>query len=130
MPTMTLIKTVSATLRSDLFTDPDVGDLHAETQWQIRSDTEFSDLVLDLQSANFLTQLPLLDYMLDANRTYWWRARYFDALLAASEWSPPSSFTTVLNADDDLNGDGVPDAQDKATLLIFQSEARAVMSSG
>ncbi len=99
-------------LRSDLFTDPDVGDLHAETRWQISSDTEFSDLVLDLQSANFLTQLPLLDYMLDANRTYWWRARFFDARLAASEWSTPSSFTTVLNADDDLNGDGVPDAQE------------------
>lgn len=103
-------------LRSDLFTDPDIGDLHAETRWQISSDTEFSDLVLDLQSANFLTQLPLLDYMLDTNRTYWWRARYFDARLAASEWSTPSSFTTVLNADDDLNGDGVPDAQE----IVFE----------
>jgi len=99
-------------LRSDLFTDPDVGNLHAETRWQVSSNAEFSDLVLDLQSATFLTQLPLLDYMLDPDRTYWWRVRYFDDHAAASEWSTPGSFTTVLSADDDLDGDGVPDAQE------------------
>ena len=99
-------------LRSDLFTDPDVGDIHTETRWQVSSDTEFSDLVLDLQSATFLTQLPLVDYILDPERTYWWRVRYFDDHAAASEWSTPSSFNTVLSADDDLDGDGVPDAQE------------------
>lgn len=99
-------------LRSDLFTDQDVGNLHAETRWQVSSNSEFSDLVLDLQSATFLTQLPLLDYMLDPDRTYWWRVRYFDDHATASEWSTPGSFTTVLSADDDLDGDGVPDAQE------------------
>lgn len=99
-------------LRSDFFTDPDAGDFHTETRWQVSGNTEFSDLVLDLQSATFLTQLPLLDYILEPDRTYWWRVRYFDDHAAASEWSATSSFMTVLSADDDLDGDGVPDAQE------------------
>ena len=99
-------------LRSGPLTDPDVGDIHAETRWQVSSNTEFKDLVLDLQSDTFLTQLPLLDYMLEPDRTYWWRVRYFDDHAAASEWSTPGSFTTVLSADDDIDGDGVPDAQE------------------
>ncbi|MDZ7579579.1 MAG: thrombospondin type 3 repeat-containing protein [Deltaproteobacteria bacterium] len=77
-------------LRSDLFTDPDIGDLHAETRWQISSDTEFSDLVLDLQSANFLTQLPLLDYMLDATAPPG-AAPVFGRSLGRSRLPPPSS---------------------------------------
>jgi hypothetical protein len=86
-------------LQTGDFSDPD-GDTHAETTWQISTESNFSSLVLDVTSDSFLTSLTVPE--LNDNRG------------AASEWSDPYySFTTIAApASDDTDSNGIPDEQE------------------
>lgn len=105
------------TLMTDFFVDAD-GDAHAHTRYQIATSTDWtSDLVFEGDFTSHLTSITLGDLILDAETTYYWRVRFYDAHNGASDWSAVSSFTTANSqsagfADED--GDGILDDQEVA----------------
>ena len=103
-------------LRTDPFSDPDEGDTHTNTRWQISSESDFSDnenYIADVEGAVHLTSLTVPEFILDKNTTYYCRVRFFDNNNGGSEWSNVHSFTTMNEGpftDDDSNG--IPDNQE------------------
>ena len=112
-------------VRTGPFSDPDSGDSHSKSRWQISSQADFSSLVLDISSNTWLTELPVPDSVLDRAATYYVRVQFYDACSEASAWSDAVDFRTVSTVIDsnlngipdsdevgatvDLNGDGIPD---------------------
>ena len=99
-------------MTTDVFSDPNDGDTHLKTQWQISSDGSFSSLVFDVTSNKYLTSLTLPELVLNINTTYYWRVRFYDNYGEASQWSVPYSFTTLTASLDDTNSNGIPDDQE------------------
>jgi hypothetical protein len=99
-------------LQTGSFLDPDTGDRHLFTHWQISRRSDFRELVFELQSDVHLTSLPLPASLLDGGTTYYWRAKYTDNRLADSVWSPLAWFDTVDAAVADSDGNGIPDVQE------------------
>jgi hypothetical protein len=113
------------TAQTEPFSDPDAGDSHSKSRWQISAAADFASLVLDISTTTWLTQLPVPHSLLDRNTTYFVRVQFFDAVSEASEWSDAVEFRTIsalVDADQDgipdsrevdntvdLNGDGIPD---------------------
>jgi hypothetical protein len=96
----------------DKFIDPVTCVTHQNTRWQISEDPEFQGLVYNrnvFEADPFSHQLP--PGVLGPNTTYYWRANIDCSSGCASEYSATSSFTTG-NADNDANGNGVPDDQE------------------
>jgi hypothetical protein len=92
------------------FYDPDSGDIHLKTQWQIFD--ELSDTCLfDTQTSSSLTALALPKLILDENTGYYVKVRYFDNHGGASEWSQSVMFMTDINTED-TDGNGIPDHQE------------------
>jgi hypothetical protein len=54
------------------------GDTHAETQWQISTENDFSTLILDITSTSHITSLSVLQSILGDDTMYYWRARFSD----------------------------------------------------
>jgi hypothetical protein len=102
-------------LRTGSFSDPDRGTEHRQTEWEISTEDDFSSTVLTTTRAARLKLLIIPKFVLVGGTTYYWRARFYDNYLIASEWSDPSSFTT-LAAVIDQNGNGIPDNQENATV--------------
>jgi chitinase len=98
-------------LQASAFTDPDSGDSHAATLWQIARSSDFSDMVYELRSETHLTELPVPELVLDADTSYFWRASYTDGVGAESNVSVPRRFTTLAVDPFDTDGNGIPDAQ-------------------
>jgi PKD repeat protein len=91
---------LTPTLESSAFSDPDEGDTHAASQWQIRSSAgNYSDPVWDSDrdTAN-LTSISVPSGELGYNTTYYWRVRYEDNNGAWSSWSVETRFTTEEEA--------------------------------
>jgi len=100
------------TLQVDEFYDPDTGDYHTETEWQIyRLLNNNSKCVFELRSSEALTSLDVPALILDADKEYSWRSRFYDNNGNPSEWSAYGYFTTMQNTSD-LNENGVPDSQE------------------
>ncbi len=101
-------------LKTESFSDPDSGDTHAQTEWQISTDPSFSSefVVLDVTSDSFLTSLTVPEFILDVNTSYYWRAKFYDDHDGPSEWSDFFTFTTITLNETDLNEDGIPDDQE------------------
>lgn len=97
-------------LQTKAFSDPDGGDTHAETRWQVFREDD-SACVLDIRSNSALTRLTVPKLVLDEATAYFWRVRFTDSRGAASEWSNYGFFSTQ-NSGTDLNADGIPDAQE------------------
>ena len=97
-------------LQTAVFSDPDSGDTHAETRWQVFRDDD-SACVLDVRSSTALTQLRVPKLVLDEATAYFWRVQFFDSRGAISEWSNYGFFST-RNSGADLNANGIPDAQE------------------
>jgi chitinase len=97
-------------LRTATFHDPDAGDSHAGTRWQILQNAD--DLVvLDVTSATELTVLQIPRLVLDENTVYRWRAMFSDNRGGSSAWSQVGSFATDFEVLDS-NGNGIPDDQE------------------
>jgi chitinase len=109
-PTGRALVTLTPTLRTGAFTDPDAGDRHAETRWQIMQGSN-SLIVLDVASTEELTQLTIPSLVLDENTEYYWRAMFYDQRGAASAWSAAAWFTTDFSLTDS-DGNGIPDDQE------------------
>ena len=97
-------------LQTDVFYDPDPGDVHAETQWRIIRKKD-NVCVLDVISPNSLNSLEVPKSILEEETTYIWDAIFYDSHGAPSEWSEPAVFITAINSEDS-NGNGIPDNQE------------------
>ena len=100
-------------LATEPFADPD-DDGHARSCYQISTfEDDFTTLVYEKTSSVHLTQLDLPDLVLDPDTTYLWRVRFYDSRNGMSEWSDPTSFTTVAYGETgDENGNGILDVQE------------------
>ena len=99
-------------LQAGDFFDPDSGNTHLQTRWQISRLLDFSLLVLDVTVPSpqriFLT---MPESLLGEGTTYYWRAMFFDNLESGSEWADPYRFTTGDTCTDS-DGDGIEDDAD------------------
>jgi hypothetical protein len=100
-------------LKTNQFFDPNPGDFHSATQWQIYRQAD-NACVFDISSEYSLTQLQVPELILSAETDYLWKARYYDNHGAPSPWSDSGSFTTQPNIDD-ANQNGIPDDQEVET---------------
>jgi hypothetical protein len=85
------------TLQSSAFSDPDVGDTHAASQWQIRTilGSYSSDVVFNSGADTVdLTSITVPSGRLSSYASYYWHVRYEDNHGAWSDWSAETSFTT------------------------------------
>ena len=116
-PAANAVTILVPTLQTSAFSDPDAGDSHTQTRWQIVQASN-SLVVLDVTSAEELTALEVPSLLLDENTEYYCRAIFYDNRGAASEWSQPAWFETDFSLTD-ANGNGIPDSQevDAATDL-------------
>ena len=92
------------------FMDPEAGDSHLKTQWQIFDKTSGS-CVLNIMSESYLTTVAIPKMMLNEDASYYWRARFFDNHGNASEWSKRAGFTTPFSGLD-TDDNGVIDTQE------------------
>lgn len=99
-------------LRTGNFSDPDSGNTHLQTRWQISKLLDFSLLVLDVTSTSHRIILTVPESVLEEGITYYWRAMFYDNHESASEWADPYSFTTITTSNDTNPENGVPDAQE------------------
>jgi len=97
-------------LVADEFYDPDIGDFHAESQWQIVRE-EDETIVFEKTSNTSLTSITIPKLVLDEDITYVWQVRFIDNHGAASEWSQAGMFLTDVNRQD-TDGNGIPDHQE------------------
>jgi hypothetical protein len=102
--------TLTPMLQTDDFYDPDPGDFHSETRWQITRQSD-NVCVLDVISPNSLNSLQVPEAILKGNTRYGWKTRFYDGHGAPSDWSEPSIFVTGINPADS-NGNGIPDDQE------------------
>jgi len=106
---------LSTTLQTGSFFDPDSGDTHLRTEWQISSVSDFSSNELRVTSSVFLTSLTVPRLVLDEGTMYYWEARFQDSNGAWSEWSTTYFFMTITTTNDQ-NGNGIPDSQENNTV--------------
>jgi len=86
---------LTPTLSSSEFDDPDEGDTHAASQWQIRSSTgNYSSPVFEKTDTSNLTQITIPSETLSYDTTYYWRVRHEDNHDNWSGYSSETSFTT------------------------------------
>jgi hypothetical protein len=82
-------------LLSLTFSDPDAGDSHTASQWQITTiPGDYSSSVFD-SGADDANLTSIIVPPLDCATTYYWHVRYRDNHGAWSGWSTQTSFTTV-----------------------------------
>ena len=90
---------LTPTLVASSFSDPDAGDTHAASQWQIRSSTgNYTAPVYDSGECANLTSVAVPAGSVAAGQSYFWHVRYKDNRGAWSAWSPETSFQTVAVA--------------------------------
>ena len=102
---------LTPTLSTEMFVDPDSGDQHKQTEWQISKRSDFASTELNTIRNTNLTSFVVPKFVLAVGTTYYWRARFFDDQLRASDWSNIRSFKTTTTTND-RNGDGIPDHQE------------------
>ena len=86
---------LTPTLSATAYSDPEA-DSHADTQWQVDNNSDFSSPAWDSgQTATAATQASVPSFRLSSKTAYFWRVRYKDSLGVWSEWSSVRSFTTV-----------------------------------
>jgi hypothetical protein len=85
------------TLEASPFSDPDPGDTHAASQWQVRTSTgSYGSPAYDSGTDPVhLTSIVLTSGELEAGVTYYWHVRYQDDLGFWSSYSAETSFTTA-----------------------------------
>jgi len=78
-----------------LFSDPDAGDSHKASQWQITTSAgDYANPVYDSGRDTNKTKIIIPAGKLTANTTYYWRVRHQDSKGAWSDYSAETSFTT------------------------------------
>jgi PKD repeat protein len=93
-------QSLTPTLACSAFSDPDAGDAHAASQWQIRTilGDYTTGLVFDSGTDNVnLTSRLVPSGPLAYSTTYYWHVRHQDNYEAWSPWSAETSFITAAN---------------------------------
>ena len=86
---------LTPTLQGSAFSDPDAGDTHAASQWQVDNDSGFGSIEFDSgETATEKTTIVVPSGKLAYLTTYYWRVRYKDNRGGWSNWSSPTNFTT------------------------------------
>ena len=90
------------------YADPDDNYPLASTHWQVSTDPEFTDLLVDEISVDGLRSFSIPESKLTAENTYYWRVRFTDNQKESSDWSPIRLFKTpiVLRSDFSQGYDG------------------------
>ena len=97
-------------LTVDEFYDPDIDDVHVESQWQIfRADED--SCVFDVTTPSSLNSLKVPNLILDEDTDYKWRMRFINNHDKESQWSEVGTFTTEFVIHD-ADGNGIPDDQE------------------
>ena len=105
------------------FYDPDFGDTHRSTQWQMIRQSD-DRVVLDVTSDYMLITLPVPKMVLAEDAGYQWRARVYDNHGLASAWSSSAEFNTdIQTADSD--GNGILDDQEVDPVLDMDQDGTA-----
>ncbi len=91
---------LTPTLQSSAFSDPDAGDTHKASQWQITATAgDYSSYVFNSGTdTSNLTTISVLSGGLANSTTYYWHVRHQDNHGAWSSWSTESRFTTLALA--------------------------------
>ena len=106
---------LTPTLQTGSFSDPDSGDTHLQTEWQFSAVNDFSSTMLNEISTVHLTFLTVPHLTLSEGTTYYWRVRFQDSSNNWSEWADAFSFTTLVTTSDQ-NENGIPDNQENETV--------------
>ncbi len=99
------------------FSDPNNDD-HFQSQWQISEQSDFSKLIVDITSDNYMTTFSVPHMVLKSNHKYYVRVRFFDIYFTASNWSSTVELTTAYFFVD-LNGNGISDADEVDDSVDF-----------
>jgi acylphosphatase len=99
------------------FSDPNNDD-QIQSQWQISEQSDFSTLVVDITSDNYLKTFSVPHMALKSNHKYYVRVRFFDIYSAASNWSGTVEFTTAFFIVD-ININGISDADEVEDSVDF-----------
>lgn len=81
------------TLKASAFVDPD-GDSHANSRWQIDTNSDFSSPEWDTGDAYAASTEYVLPVRMESSTKYYWRVRYKDSWGDWSPWSSSRFFTT------------------------------------
>jgi len=96
---------LTPTVSCSPFSDPDPGDTHKATRWQMSTSSSFSSLVWDYTDTDSdKTTEAVPPGTLSYSTTYYWRVQYQDSHDAPSSWSSTRSFTTLSAPNVDLVG--------------------------
>jgi len=109
-------------LKTNTFFDPNSGDFHSATQWQIYRKAD-NVCIFDITSEYSLTQLQVPTLILCAQSDYLWRTRFYDNYNTASPWSASGSFSTQPSIDD-TNNNGIPDGQEVETPTDLDGDGK------
>ena len=123
---------LTPTLESSAFSDPDEGVTHTASQWQVTTTPgDYSSPVFDsgTDSSN-LTQIAIPTGELSYNTTYYWRVSHQDHHGAWSSYSLETSFTTYTPPNQPVNTSPVDGATDVSTTFTLQSSAFADPDEG
>ena len=83
----------SPELFSSIFYDQNIYDYLEESEWQICFDDAFTNIVWD--DTSYSTNIYVASGYLNYSTQYFWRVRHQDNSNLWSEWSTPTSFSTV-----------------------------------
>ena len=108
---------VPLNITTEPFSDPN-DDFHSQSQWQISEDSNFSSLVVDVTSDNYLTTFSVPYMVLKSNQKYYARVRFYDFYSVASDWSGTVEFTTACFVED-LNSNGISDTEEVDDSVDF-----------
>jgi hypothetical protein len=88
---------LTPTLQASSFLDPNPGDTHSSSHWQVDNNPDFSSPAFDSgETITEKTSMTLPSGHLAPSTVYYWRVRYKDNQGAWSPWSSPTSFVTQM----------------------------------
>lgn len=114
---------VTPALQSTDFSDPDAGDAHTASQWQITTAPgDYSGPIFDSGTDTVnLTRITIPPGILSYGTAHSWRVRHRDSYGVWSEWSAETTFTTMW-LPGDVNRDSSVDLLDLAAVAaVFNS---------
>jgi len=117
-------------LGASTFSDPDSGDTHGASQWQIDDDPwDFTSPAFDSGTdTTNLTSISVPSGRLTYSKLYYWRVRYQDNYGAWSAWSEEFHFTT-MSSSADSTPPTTPSVADDGVSTISTTSLHATWSA-